>query len=1373
MSWFRPIITYQDDEEVYPQIAEELAKKLPLTNLQWKMMHPILGKETNRVLDILDVDVKKLSQDLFPKAFLAGSNIPIALERPNSSDESATAIQSPPSEKGSLDGACQVNVGVATAQNTLQFPFLHLFLVACEDVEVYRATVRKSISLWMATVSSKAHQDWIILYVARPDVAKMSMKFLTGRTTVFDKLKADYGSKKVTLVRGSVSSSYDADAWNELAARIKESLLASFHGQTRSIQEQVTRSEAQRVLPGWNYCQYFLQKEKMSFLYETFNLADLALLVYDELEDMFTYYSRQPPAVWFKSVGGGDAGDDSADLFQVKRKPYRQKILDSSISIFDFRVYLFARQCQLLFRLNRPDIICTRTKHFLTTLCAVLKEHQQDLVPFFVQSFVYSVCTGVVLACEEHVAAIRVDDKTMLLYDGSKAELLWYARLQLDYVGLRTGFLPFSIHSYFQSSASEHDLNAASVSRAKAVFLLNWVKQRAANKGGSSVEVYERTLAEIIDEKLALKRQDCLGVAITNDELKAAFTSECQFDELYARLTERAIKGLEASSTRERTLVLLYGDLAFLHYIRKRYNLAQNLLSEKCLNLDVSAASAGGVVEQGETDALLEEPSSYSMLEVTDAPSAVDEAYSVLQPRSKGRGPAKWNRICLWFLEILVDCSRFDSSKKRRCTALVELLKTWCALKSQKHLGVAQQHAFSSASGVLEDSQHLERLVDELCKQAEFSETPMVYPIQPFFELSVNQLLEPLNDADPLLLEVGIKNLLRVPFKLNTVRLLLLGSEGADLLFSERDVTLSVNGAHSLNSVELRCPRQYQGNHFVLDSVLLRVNRLLFVHSFMRSSEKPKVRSEVATITKSMSIAGQPLSKVNFRINEIGASVRLLVGYDYKLDSVVSVKLLPFQRAIEAGTRLLWQSTGETDLQLAFAPRCVTVRVESLHDKDSGVEHDVEQVELPTKTGVCGLTLPRCSPSEFMSFKLQYSSLLAPASANGSAPFKFFLQSAAKVPLARIEGESVALPLPKPIVVEHSSFHYPEKTLLHVKLRNKLSLPLVLMSLPTLSDSQEDTLDLPLQGTFENGDGQVLSKMLWPEVDLAFLYKLGTNRVGDFSLNFSYARVESLVTWSLEQLLLQDLLAAKLEVYAVTAKSLVQQSFISKIDWEQFTTVGALPQNTWNAFHAELASHWNSAKEERTFPGGLTVLEQFFRVFWGKLERYNLFSVSLNDAANFLTESVSIPIHLSNPQYIGYSRWRVVAESSVEDTRSSVAKFKVGAPIGMKLRIVVHRTVSTLPNFVLQWKIKLDKDCWALQGPSAQRVDVDFSSDSCERAIDCDSISLVPLVTGNIPLPPIKLAVVCDEKLDQLPAHFGKQLTVIPKEKSATISVED
>lgn len=92
-------------------------------------------------------------------------------------------------------------------------------------------------------------------------------------------------------------------------------------------------------------------------------LSFTVVSTYEELETLFMLGQYS-----FASFGGQEEGDDSGSVLNYNRKNYRSRLFDSSISEFDFRMYLFARQAHLLFRLGRPILVASRAISFIESI---------------------------------------------------------------------------------------------------------------------------------------------------------------------------------------------------------------------------------------------------------------------------------------------------------------------------------------------------------------------------------------------------------------------------------------------------------------------------------------------------------------------------------------------------------------------------------------------------------------------------------------------------------------------------------------------------------------------------------------------------------------------------------------------------------------------------------------------------------------------------------------------------------------------------------------------------------------------------------------------------------------------------------------------
>ena len=95
--------------------------------------------------------------------------------------------------------------------------------------------------------------------------------------------------------------------------------------------------------PKWSYCQFFLLKEGLSFLYERCGLYQEAFRQYMELEAIFKEHAKK-----LIGFGGMEPGDDNSAIVELDRKRYRSLIFQKIITEFDFLQVICARQIQVI-----------------------------------------------------------------------------------------------------------------------------------------------------------------------------------------------------------------------------------------------------------------------------------------------------------------------------------------------------------------------------------------------------------------------------------------------------------------------------------------------------------------------------------------------------------------------------------------------------------------------------------------------------------------------------------------------------------------------------------------------------------------------------------------------------------------------------------------------------------------------------------------------------------------------------------------------------------------------------------------------------------------------------------------------------------------
>jgi len=330
-----------------------------------------------------------------------------------------------------------------------QTPYLKVLFVRCDDSESYKSHVRAEIREWVkshafASGSSKKSSaslleaydafEWLIVHVVLPNTTaatqprvsktsdtipenKTSSKWKGGSSTLLEKLRSDFNGTgkhsgdRVAQVRvgindvpydmlprvvpavpsGYLETEQDVQgAWMDLVDKLKSLILMSFDMRVTRYEDDIKERDAQRVLPGWNFCTFFILKEGLARGFESVGLVEDALVGYDELSVgldsvmteqaisgspeshggallPFTDDLKKATEKALGLTGSNEVDEEAVDLQTEKpkdepkpddipiissKKPYREMILANNVSLFDFRCYIFSRQISLLLRLG-------------------------------------------------------------------------------------------------------------------------------------------------------------------------------------------------------------------------------------------------------------------------------------------------------------------------------------------------------------------------------------------------------------------------------------------------------------------------------------------------------------------------------------------------------------------------------------------------------------------------------------------------------------------------------------------------------------------------------------------------------------------------------------------------------------------------------------------------------------------------------------------------------------------------------------------------------------------------------------------------------------------------------------------------------------
>jgi len=312
---------YHDPDGVFPLLWPQLSAHLPLRNLYWKSTTRPLRAIASLDIDFIPATSKRSSRYI---------SLDGALSETSDNGTTAAPIDS---EGGSANQRRHQIPGLRPT------PYLKLFLLRCDDKDLYKSTWRPRIRDWIkehvtlpqnsGALTDHDAFEWLILHVVLPDTAaaaqprfrakkddsgnvkERSSKFPGKRNRpLLEKLRADFNEAgkagfervaQIRLARDAVpagllratlpagvtpiteSVQEQAAAWNDLVGKLKSLILSSFHLRVAQYEEDVREKELQRSLPGWNFCTFFILKEGLAQAFEAVGLTEDALLGYDEL----------------------------------------------------------------------------------------------------------------------------------------------------------------------------------------------------------------------------------------------------------------------------------------------------------------------------------------------------------------------------------------------------------------------------------------------------------------------------------------------------------------------------------------------------------------------------------------------------------------------------------------------------------------------------------------------------------------------------------------------------------------------------------------------------------------------------------------------------------------------------------------------------------------------------------------------------------------------------------------------------------------------------------------------------------------------------------------------------------------------------------
>lgn len=211
----------------------------------------------------------------------------------------------------------------------------------------------------------------MILIVETIDIKKT--KNILPRQSVLDKIRVDFApkcaDKCVSILNPLKFENKATESFRSMVQRIRHFILSGYNKNLVKFEDIIRSRREERNKEDWDFCNYFLLQEQLSFVLEMLSLHSDALVQYDELDAMFnlfimnTMFGEKPK--WIKVFEKPLNNLRGITMCKKDMQEARKKIVDESVTLIEFRNYMFQRQCILLSSLGYQFEIAQRLFPFL------------------------------------------------------------------------------------------------------------------------------------------------------------------------------------------------------------------------------------------------------------------------------------------------------------------------------------------------------------------------------------------------------------------------------------------------------------------------------------------------------------------------------------------------------------------------------------------------------------------------------------------------------------------------------------------------------------------------------------------------------------------------------------------------------------------------------------------------------------------------------------------------------------------------------------------------------------------------------------------------------------------------------------------------
>lgn len=211
----------------------------------------------------------------------------------------------------------------------------------------------------------------MIIIVETIDIKKT--KNILPRQSVLDKIRVDFAAKNadrcVSILNPLKFENKSTESFRSMIQRMRHLILSGYNKNIIKFEEIIRSSREERNKEDWGFCTYFLLQEQLAFVLEMLTLYSDALVQYDELDAMFnlfvmnTVFGEKPK--WMKTFEKPLNNFRGISMCKKDIENIRKKIMNQTVTLIEFRNYLFQRQCQLLNAMNNQWEIAQRLFPFL------------------------------------------------------------------------------------------------------------------------------------------------------------------------------------------------------------------------------------------------------------------------------------------------------------------------------------------------------------------------------------------------------------------------------------------------------------------------------------------------------------------------------------------------------------------------------------------------------------------------------------------------------------------------------------------------------------------------------------------------------------------------------------------------------------------------------------------------------------------------------------------------------------------------------------------------------------------------------------------------------------------------------------------------